>query len=149
MKFRGFTLVELLVSIATIAMLAGLLFPAVQAARESARAAQCRNNLHEYAVDMHSRMNRREVIPDFADAPFQHECPSAFELRGPGTYSQYCGLSRMPVMIDRLQLPSEQIVNVYDVLNCHNEERLACFLDGHVGIITTGTTFWKMPGVMK
>ena len=146
---RGFTLVELLVSVAILGLLAGLLFPAVQAAREAARSASCRHNLHEYAVDMHSRMGRREVIPIFAVAPFQHECPSAFELRGPGTYSQYCGLSRMPVMIDRLQLPTERIVNVYDVLDCHNEERFACFLDGHVGVITPGTTYWKMPGVMK
>jgi prepilin-type N-terminal cleavage/methylation domain-containing protein len=46
----GFSLVELLVVIALLAVLAGLLLPAVQATRESARLTQCRNNMRQIST---------------------------------------------------------------------------------------------------
>jgi len=50
----GFTLVELLVSIAIIAILIALLLPAVQAAREAARKTQCRNNMKQIGLALHN-----------------------------------------------------------------------------------------------
>jgi prepilin-type N-terminal cleavage/methylation domain-containing protein len=59
----GLTLIELLVVVAIIGILMALLLPAVQQSRESARATQCRNNLHQIGIGLHSYYSAHNSFP--------------------------------------------------------------------------------------
>ena len=78
-KKQGFTLIELLVVIAIIAILAGMLLPALARAREEARRIRCRNNLNQLAKGFATYLN------EHGDNRF-YPCPL-----GRGTGAEYNG----------------------------------------------------------
>jgi prepilin-type N-terminal cleavage/methylation domain-containing protein len=77
MSKKGFTLIELLVVIAVIALLMGILMPALNIARDQGRKASCMSNMRQVGIALAMYQNEYEKTPPKTHAVYDYATPAA------------------------------------------------------------------------
>ena len=131
-RYGAFTLVELLVVIAIIGVLVALLLPAIQAARESARRAQCINNLKQLGLVVQNYHDARKFVPVSARPVGLTTAPRVAAFTHMLPYFEQANLrSAFDIKLNWGDIKNRDVVNTHiATLQCPSDPESPTRLDG-------------------
>ena len=137
---RGFTLIEMLVVIAIIALLAALLLPAVQQSREAARRIQCSNNLMQIGVALNNYMSAHEVLPpgtQNATGPIQSREKGGYHM---GWLTQILPFLEKSILYENVDFTRSVYDPIHDPVRLYRISVMSCPSSVDIRNLTYGWT---------